>query len=198
MYLHLYNSPGYLKDDFMAYYDTECVLLGTEGVEMMRQKPRYIKAHTSSGHRRAVDELLGNPELSGQLGHVKAAEEVKILQKFHDTLAADPDRACYGPPDVMYADTQLAIENLLVTDSLFRSSDILIRRKYVALTESVIEHGGRVHVFSTLHVSGEQLTMYSGVAAILRYPLVIPEDLPLVSDSVASDTLASSLRKMNV
>jgi len=169
---------------------------------MTRQKARYIKAHTSSGQRRAVDELLGNPDLQGQLGHVKAADEVRALQKFHETLAADPDRACYGPADVLYADSQLAVDQLLVTDSLFRAVDVQIRRRYVALTESVLEHGGRVHVFSTLHVSGEQLAMYSGVAAVLRYPLVIPEDLPMIqhadSSSTSSTTLATSLNKLRV
>ena len=171
---------------------------------MTRQKARYVKAHTSSGQRRAVDELLGNPDLHSQLGHVKAAEEVRVLQKFHETLAADPDRACYGPADVMYADSQLAVDQLLVTDSLFRAQDVHVRRRYVALTESVLEHGGRVHVFSTLHVSGEQLAMYSGVAAILRYPLVIPEDLPLVFDTTttstttATATLATSFNKLSV
>lgn len=38
-----------------------------------------------------------------------------------------------------------------------RSSDLKTRQKYVALAESVKELGGTVHVFSTLHVSGERM-----------------------------------------
>ena len=33
--------------------------------------------------------------------------------------------------------------------------------------------GAGVHIFSSLHVSGEQLSRLSGVAAILRFPLPI-------------------------
>jgi stalled ribosome rescue protein Dom34 len=38
-----------------------------------------LKAHTSSGHKRAVDELLGNPDFRTQLGDVRAADEVRAL-----------------------------------------------------------------------------------------------------------------------
>ena len=34
-----------------------------------------------------------------------------------------------------------------------------------------MNEGGTVYVFSTMHVSGQQLQQVSGVAAILRYPL---------------------------
>ena len=34
----------------------------------------------------------------------------------------------------------------------------------------------KVFVFSSMHVSGEQLDQYTGVAATLRFPLVQPDD----------------------
>jgi protein pelota len=37
--------------------------------------------------------------------------------------------------------------------------------------EQVRESGGKVFIFSRMHVSGQQLKQVSGVAAILRYPL---------------------------
>jgi hypothetical protein len=46
----------------------------------------------------------------------------------------------------------------------------------VSLVESVRENGGTVHKFSSLHVSGEQLSQMSGVAAILRFPLLGVDD----------------------
>ena len=39
--------------------------------------------------------------------------------------------------------------------------------------DGVKETGGDVMVFSSMHVSGEQLKMLTGVAAILRFP--VPE-----------------------
>ncbi|RMX51398.1 hypothetical protein pdam_00020804, partial [Pocillopora damicornis] len=69
------------------------------------------------------------------------------------------------------ANEALAIETLLVTDELFRSTDLPTRKRYVKLVESVKENGAEVRVFSSLHVSGEQLGQLSGVAAILRFPM---------------------------
>jgi protein pelota len=81
---------------------------------------------------------------------------------------------------VVRANDQLAIHKLLITDSLFRSQDVQERRRlvhnqfatlhlpmvlkytsnrYIDLVESVREHGGEVHIFSTMHVSGNQLKM---------------------------------------
>ena len=73
------------------------------------------------------------------------------------------------------ANEELAIDSLLISDELFRSQDIATRKKYVELVESVRERGGTVYIFSTMHVSGQQLQQVSGVAAILRYPLPVRE-----------------------
>ena len=92
-------------------------------------------------------------------------------------LDTNPDKAYYGYFHVQKANEELAIDSLLISDELFRSSDIVTRKKYVALVESVRERGGTVYVFSTMHVSGQQLQQVSGVAAILRYPLPDLEEL---------------------
>ena len=41
----------------------------------------------------------------------------------------------------------------------------------MALVDGVIEAGGEALVFSSMHVSGEQLAQLTGIAAILRFPL---------------------------
>ena len=43
------------------------------------------------------------------------------------------------------------------------------------------QHGGNVYIFSSMHVSGQQLQQVSGVAAILRYPLPDLEELEQVA-----------------
>jgi protein pelota len=86
-------------------------------------------------------------------------------------IDTNPEKAYYGFGHVFAADQELAVETLMVTDDLFRSSDVVKRKKYVQLVESVKDHGGTVYIFSTLHVSGQQLKQVSGVAAILRFAL---------------------------
>lgn len=55
-------------------------------------------------------------------------------------------------------------------------ADVARRAAYVALADGVRAGGGVVHVFSSMHVSGEQLNQLTGIAAILRFPLPELED----------------------
>jgi len=79
----------------------------------------------------------------------------------------------------------VAVDCLLVTDKLFKAADIRKRKAYVDLVESVKSHGGLVHIFSSLHVSGEQLDKFTGVAATLRFPC--PETAELLGEATAVD-----------
>lgn len=54
-----------------------------------------------------------------------------------ELMSTDSARAFYGYKHVKMANEQLAIETLMVSDSLFRSQDVLQRKKYVELVESV-------------------------------------------------------------
>ncbi len=86
-------------------------------------------------------------------------------------LTENPERAYYGLAHVERALDANAIHTLLVTDMLFRSKKVEERKRYVRLVEEVRGNGGEVKVFSSLHVSGQQLAQLSGVAAILRFPM---------------------------
>ncbi|KAJ2779422.1 Translation factor pelota, partial [Coemansia linderi] len=48
---------------------------------------------------------------------------------------------------------------------------------YIQLVEDSQASNAEVLVFSSLHVSGEQLNQLTGVAAILNFPLIIDSDI---------------------
>ncbi|XP_020616695.1 protein pelota homolog isoform X3 [Orbicella faveolata] len=153
--------------------------------------PGFVKAHSSSGHKHSLKEVLANPAVTAKLADTKAAAEVKALDNFFTMLQTEPERAYYGAlcnhlilllcwsqccctfsmAHIERANEAMAVETLLVTDELFRSTDLPTRKRYVKLVENVKDNGGDVRVFSSLHVSGEQLGQLSGVAAILRFPM---------------------------
>lgn len=91
--------------------------------------------------------------------------------RFHKMLATDELRAWYGPEHVALAVERGAVGTLLISDDLFRSSDPATRTHYVKMVESVRAVGGEVLIFSSMHESGQQLNMLTGIAAILTYPL---------------------------
>ncbi|XP_034473936.1 protein pelota [Drosophila innubila] len=57
-----------------------------------------------------------------------------------------------------------------------RCQDVNLRKEYVNLVESVRDAGGEVKIFSSMHISGEQLAQLTGIAALLRFPMPELED----------------------
>uniref|UniRef100_A0A7C9CQL6 Protein pelota homolog n=1 Tax=Opuntia streptacantha TaxID=393608 RepID=A0A7C9CQL6_OPUST len=170
-------SPGFTKDQFHRH-----LLLEAERRQLrsiIENKSRILLVHTTSGYKHSLREVLDAPNVMNMIKDTKAAQEVRALDDFFSMLSNDPARACYGPKHVEVAHERMAIQTLLITDELFRSADIATRQKYVNLVKSVKDSGGTAHIFSSMHVSGEQLAQLTGIAAILRFPLPDLEDMEM-------------------
>lgn len=173
----LLGSPGFVKDDFLAYLQAEAIKRHDK-VLAANSKSKFVLCRASSGHKHALNELLSDPAILSQLTATKVAQEVQVLQRFMQLLHANPDQAYYGYDHVAKAQYEhAAIEVLLVTDEWLRNVDVPTRKKYVTLVEAVRNSGGKVHVFSSMHVTGQQLQQVAGVAAILRYGVPDLEEL---------------------
>nr|CAG4640906.1 EOG090X07BV [Eulimnadia texana] len=177
----LLASPGFVKDQFYEYVMQWA--LKSDNRVLLDSKSKFVLVHASSGFKHSLKEVLADPSVSSRLADTKATAEVRALENFYAVLQTEPSRAFYGLKHVEAANQAQAIEILLISDNLFRSSSIEERRQYVALVETVREYGGTAHIFSSLHVSGEQLAQLTGVAAILRFPMPELEDEELDSDS---------------
>lgn len=116
-------------------------------------------------------EALRAPEVAKMLSGAKFAREGLGLDRFHKMLATDELRAWYGPAHVAMAVDRGAVGTLLISDELFRSTDPQTRNKYVEMVEAVRARGGEALIFSSMHESGQQLNQYTGIAAILTYPM---------------------------
>lgn len=165
----LIASPGFVKDQFSEYMFQQALKLDYK--ILLDNKSKFVLVHSSSGFKHSLKEVLQDPSIQSKLADTKASGEVKALDDFYQMLQNDPNRAFYGIKPVEKAAEQQAIEVVLISDELFRSQDLKQRKRYVKLVDTVRETGGDVKIFSSLHVSGEQLGQLSGVAAILRYPM---------------------------
>jgi len=186
----LLASPGYVKDDFYKYVQAESAR--RDDRPYIENKSKFVLCKASSGHKHALEEVFSDPDIMSQITETKVAKEVGVLNKFMRMIYICPEKAFYGFKHVSKANEELAIESLMVTDELFRSSDIKTRKSYVSLVESVRENGGQVYILSSMHESGKQLQQVSGVAAILRYPL---PDLDEESEDEESDSDESDHEK---
>ncbi|CAG9530133.1 unnamed protein product [Cercopithifilaria johnstoni] len=166
----LIAGRGFLNEQFLNYLMEYADKRGNKLI--LESRSKFLLVHASSGFKHALKEVLSDPGVAAALSDTKAQTEIKALNTFCGLMATDPARAFYGYKHVLIANEQLAIDTLLLSDSLFRSNDIQLRKKYVELAES----GSNVLIFSSMHVSGEQLSALGGVAAILRFPLQELED----------------------
>lgn len=196
------GSPGFVKDDFFEYIKQESVRRDDRA--FIDNKGKFVLCKASSGHKHALEDVFADPGVAAQMTETKVAREVQVLHKFMRMMDTDPDKAYYGYNHVAKAHEQLAIDSLLVTDELFRASNVTTRKRYVQLVESVRANGGQVFVFSSMHVSGQQLQQVSGIAAILSYPLPDLDELEEIAaagavngmDDVEEDDLYDPVKRI--
>jgi hypothetical protein len=179
-------SPGFIKDQFFAYMNDYVVKNIQTAKVLQDNKSKFILVHSASGFKHSLKEIFEDANLAPRLTDTKALGEVKTLDSFYQMLKNEPSRAFYGFKHVEKASEADAIDVLLITDSLFRSKELSERKKYVNIVDRVRDNNGQVKIFSSLHVSGEQLMQLTGVAAILRFPMPDLEDESL-SDSDDDD-----------
>lgn len=87
-------------------------------------------------------------------------------------MSRDPDCRVYEPTQVKCAAESGAISKLLVIDKLVRTGDVGLPKKYVAFLGSTGKAGCEGARFSSQPVKAERLDSMTGVAAILRFPLL--------------------------
>ena len=198
-------GPGFAKDAFMRHVDATLARTAGGGntwagdakgggtaqlakgggtaqlaASLRTNRGKFVECHASTAFKGALREVLEDPSVASLIADTKAAAEVRALDDFFETLADRPDRALYGPAHVLAAHDVLAIESLLIVDSVFRAKDANQRRRWAQTVDEVRAAGGKTHVFSAAHASGEQLWELTGVAATLRFPLpdLVDAELP--------------------
>ena len=167
-------GPGFARESFMEFLELEAQRKHEK--TLLQNKNKIISASASTPYKHSIKEVLASAEVAVKIKDTKAAKEVQKLSDFMHMLGVDSARAFYGPGHVWAAHELGAIQTLLISDSLFRTADPVLRTKYTKLVEEVEHGGGESFVFSGAHSSGEQLNQLSGIAAILRFPLPELED----------------------
>ena len=98
------------------------------------------------------------------------------MQEFYEMMTKDEARAWYGPKEVAKAIEIGAVRTLLVSNAMFRSDDIAVRRHWAQMVATVKAGGGEALVLSSIHESGQRLDTLGGVAAVLTYPMELEDE----------------------
>lgn len=130
-------------------------------------KTRSIQA--SSGTESAILEVLKSKELKKLKHKIKIFEESEKIQKIMELFAKDPDLVAIGMDEVAEAAERGAVKFLLVVDKMIRGTSNEQKLKIEEIITNVEYTGGKVHIISSQHPTGRQVTDLGSIIAVLRY-----------------------------
>jgi protein pelota len=167
-------SPGFTAANVKNYL---------AGMTTTEHDSKFFKAQarevrvvaTSSGSLHGLNAVMNGAEMRTAMEGMRFAQEGRYLDRFVEVSKFDDGRAHYGVKPVTKAIEAGAVGPgkglLLMNNTLFRSTDVGERKRFVALVDAVKAAGGEVRIISSEHESGRQLAMLGNVAAILNFPM---------------------------
>jgi protein pelota len=172
----LVASPGFTAAGFLKYASDRAFATNEKTLQALVKRKAFVMVHSSSGYLHSLDEVMKSHEVMIKLKDTKYARETRLMNDFFNLLRKDDARAWYGPRECEAAVEQGAVGRgggiLMISNALFRSQDVAIRRMWIRLVDRVKkDEGGEVRVLSSDHDSGKRLEGLGGIAAILTYPI---------------------------
>ncbi|XP_072966068.1 protein PELOTA 1-like [Typha angustifolia] len=108
------DSPGFRKVQFRKYMLEEAE--GQLLQPILENKSQILVAHSSSGYKHSMKDVLEDPKIMEMITDAKAAKEVLALKNFNAMLTKEESRTCYGLKHVEIANEQQATQTLLITE----------------------------------------------------------------------------------
>eukprot|EP00796_Vickermania_ingenoplastis_P009156 gene9156-6436_t len=188
-------SPGSVRNEFLQYlkntsqHDSE----RERALSQFIPKMLPVKVHNMSHD--GIRQALSNPDVAAAFQSKKCQKDMQEWDRFQNLLNQSPDRCVYTPQIVLHAVLLGAVSSLMMSDAVFRSPDPIVRRFFLALAQCVKRVGGTsVSVFSSSHVTGEQLSMLGDVAAILSYDCPELDEIEPIEDFFSTEEVEKFIR----
>ncbi|KEG11229.1 eukaryotic peptide chain release factor subunit 1 [Trypanosoma grayi] len=196
MKLVLICSPAHVREEFRQYMESVTVHAETGPLRSIHKNlSKVVLVKVTNNTNDALRDAFADPLVANKMDSTRCSDDIKVWKGFQDTMNNDPDRCAYTPQIVYQAAMMGAVGTLMVSDALFRSSSPVERRFYLALVQFVKQGGGKVNVFSSNHVTGEQLAQVGSIAAILLYPCPELDDVEVKENFINSEEAAGFIRE---
>ncbi|NOZ81375.1 MAG: mRNA surveillance protein pelota [DPANN group archaeon] len=172
-----YGDVVRILDQYRERYGLEHILLASPGFfkeDLMKRVAHPLKkiitlATCSSVSKNAINEVLKRDEVKQVLKEDRMTQESLLVEELLEEIGKR-GKATYGLGQVEQATRRGAVETLLVTDTLIRTSreedTYAVLDGLMKLTE---QNKGKVRIISTEHETGKQLQGLGGIGALLRY-----------------------------
>lgn len=149
-------GPGFTKEDFLEF-------LKARDAELTK---KIVLEDTSSIGVSGFQEVLRRGAVDRIMQESRIGREAKLIEELMKEISTD-GKAAYGMADVKNAHGFGAIETLMITDELLRTS-----RESNSIDDflkEVEQSQGKIVVFSTEFEPGKKLESLGGIAALLRF-----------------------------
>ncbi len=154
-------GPGSTKDSFFK-------LLQQRNPDIAKL---CVVETASSGTTQGVNEALNRGKLFDRISELDVLQNTRLMEEFLAHIGKETGLAAYGADAVRVAAQTGAIQELLVSESLLRNSNVKERGNLEKLINLVEKQRAQVHFLSTLYPAGKQLEGLGGLAAVLRFVL---------------------------
>lgn len=195
--LALLCSPGHVREEFHTYIK-EVTQRADHGPlrEVHLNLAKFLLVKVTSTTISGLKEALSDPGVAQRMQSTKCVDDIRMWEKFQDTMNKDPDRCVYTPQCVYYAALAGAVGGLMISDDVFRSEDPTERRFFLSLVNFVRQSGSAsVNVFSSNHVTGEQLKQLGSVAAVLLFSCPEIDEMEVMPEFLASKEVEDFIRE---
>jgi protein pelota len=149
-------GPGFTKEDFLEF-------LKARDAELTK---KIVLEDTSSIGVSGFQEVLRRGAVDRIMQESRIGRESNLIEELMKEIATD-GKAAYGMADVKNAQGFGAIETLLITDELLRTSRE--SNSIDNFLKQVEQSQGKIVVFSTEFEPGKKLESLGGIAALLRF-----------------------------
>jgi protein pelota len=149
-------GPGFIKDDFIRFAKNR----SSASVE------RAIVIETRRTGRGAVQEVIGKGALDKLIDDLQLSREVKMMDEVLLRISQG-GAVAYGREEVKEAIVLGAVDQVLLADTLLRDAEVMdLVSKAEAMRATII-------VLSSAFEPGERLVALGGIAALLRYRIIV-------------------------
>ena len=155
-------GPGNTRDRFIKYLK--------ESLES-KYFSNIKSVHASSGTESAILETLKSKDLAKLKNNVKILQETEKIEEILTLFSTNADLIAIGFNEISKASEKGAVKELFIADILIRGSSKKNKLEIEKIITEVENSGGKIHIMSSEHPTGQRIIDLGSLIGILRYNL---------------------------
>ncbi|MFA5745258.1 MAG: mRNA surveillance protein pelota [archaeon] len=159
----------------VSKFDCQIIIAGpgatktklSEYIKQRQKEKNILEINIQNTEKSSISELFTKAEVSRFFENSIVYKEQKVFEQFLENLGKDNKKVSYGLIEVSKSVDMGACETILISESLWKSDVDKIQE----LIKRADKQKVKVHIVDDTHEVSKSLKSFSGIIAVLRYPL---------------------------